>query len=177
MNTDILQKAEKDYLRSDIPDFEVGDTVAVHTIIREKGKDRIQVFKGVVIAMKGSGTSKTFTVRKVATGGIGVEKIFPLHSTNIQKVEFVKKGKVRRSKLYYMRKRIGKQATKITEGEMSESMKAQHESLEKVEEEVTVVESKESESAEGETKEEKTGEKSETPKKETKDEAEEEKKE
>ncbi|MBN1331403.1 50S ribosomal protein L19 [Candidatus Dojkabacteria bacterium] len=129
MDTDILNKAEQTYLKTDIPEFEVGDTIAVHTIIREKGKQRIQVFKGVVIAIKGSGTRKTFTVRKVATGGIGVEKILPLHSPNIKKIEFIKKGKVKRSKIYYMRKRIGKLATKISEGEMRESMKKQHESL------------------------------------------------
>ena len=133
MNTDILKKAEKDYLKSDIPTFEVGDTIAVHTIIREKGKERVQIFKGIVISIKGSGTGKTFTIRKVATGGVGVEKILPLHSPNIKKIEFIKKGKVRRSRIFFMRDRIGKQATKITEGEMSAAMKAQHESLEEKE--------------------------------------------
>ena len=138
MNTDILKKVETEYLKTDIPEFGVGDTIAVHTIIREKGKKRVQIFRGVVIAIKGSGTRKTFTIRKVATGGIGVEKILPLHSPNIEKIDFIKKGKTRRSKLFFMRDRIGKRATKVTEGEMSETMKAQHESLKevKVEEEV-----------------------------------------
>lgn len=135
MNTDILKKAEADYIKTDLPEFEVGDTIAVHTIIREKGKKRVQIFKGIVIAIKGSGTRKTFTIRKVATGGIGVEKILPLHSPNIKQIDFIKKGKTRRSKLYFMRNRIGKLATKVSEGAMSKSMKEQHESLEKVEEE------------------------------------------
>ncbi len=129
MDTKILEKVEQPYIRTDIPEFKVGDTVAVHTIIREKDKKRTQVFKGIVLAIKNSGTRKTFTVRKISYG-IGVEKIFPLHSTNIKKIEFIRKGKVKRSKLYYMRQRIGKRATKIAEGTISKAMADQHQSLE-----------------------------------------------
>jgi len=125
MDAKFLEKAEADQIRTDLVEFEVGDTIAVHNILREKGKQRTQVFTGIVIGIKGSGLRKTFTIRKLSAG-IGVEKIFPLHSPNIKKIEFVKKGKVRRSKLYYMRKRVGKKATKIAEGEISEAMKQQH---------------------------------------------------
>ncbi len=114
MDTQLLAKVEKDLKAKDIPKFNVGDTVSVHTIVREKDKQRVQVFKGIVLAIKKSGTSKTFTVRKISYG-IGVEKTFPMYSPNIEKIVFNKKGKVRRSKLYYMRSRIGKRATKIKE--------------------------------------------------------------
>lgn len=128
MDTKILEKVEQSYIKTNIPEFEVGDTVAVHTIIREKDKQRKQIFKGIVIAIKNSGARKTFTVRKISYG-IGVEKIFPIHSTNISKIEFIRKGKVKRSKLYYMRERIGKRATKIAEGTISKGMSQQHESV------------------------------------------------
>lgn len=125
---------EKDQLKKKKINFNVGDSIAVHSIIgTEKGKPRVQVFKGVVIRIKGSGASKTFTVRKIATGGIGVEKIIPLNSPSIKKIEFIKKGKVRRSKLYYLRDRVGKKALKVMEGtltkkeakEIEEAMEAQ----------------------------------------------------
>jgi len=93
--------------------FRVGDTVRVLYRIREGDKKRIQPFEGIVIAMRGAGVSRTFTVRKIASQGIGVERIFPLHSPNIQKVEVVRAGKVRRAKLYYLRKRVGKKAIKV----------------------------------------------------------------
>jgi len=117
-------------IRKDIPEFEVGDSIAVHNILREKGKERVQVFRGIVLAIKGSGLAKTFTIRKISSG-IGVEKIFPFNSPSIKKIVFEKKGKVRRAKLYYMRKRIGRSAIKITEGSISESMKQQHAKLKK----------------------------------------------
>ncbi len=128
MDTKLLKTAEKDYMKKNIPVFDVGDTIAVHTIIREKDKQRIQIFRGIVIAIKNSGARRTFTVRRISSG-IGVEKIFPLYSPNIKKIEFIKKGHVRRSKLYYMRNRIGKQAMKIKEGILKLSQKKQHDSV------------------------------------------------
>ncbi len=95
--------------------FSPGDRVRVHYLIREEDKERIQPFEGVVIAIKGKGASKTFTVRKIASANIGVERIFPLQSPNIEKIEIVKEGKARRSKLYYLRGRTGKQAMKVKE--------------------------------------------------------------
>lgn len=99
-----------------LPDFRSGDTIRISYKIIEGEKTRIQPFQGIVIARKGSGVSKTFTVRKIAAGGIGVERIFPLYSPNISKVEILKRGKVRRAKLYYLRGRKGKQAMKVKEG-------------------------------------------------------------
>ncbi|NIV97124.1 50S ribosomal protein L19 [candidate division KSB1 bacterium] len=96
-------------LKNDIPDFGPGDTVAVHTKVKEGDKERIQVFEGVVIKRKGSGTNETFTVRKISNG-IGVERIFPLHSPNIDKLVTLRSGKVRRAKLYYLRDLKGKAA-------------------------------------------------------------------
>lgn len=96
-------------LREDIPEFHSGDTIAVHVKVREGDKERIQIFQGVVIQMKGAGINKTFTVRKISNG-IGVERIFPLHSPNIARIERVREGKVRRAKLYYLRNLTGKAA-------------------------------------------------------------------
>lgn len=118
MNANILKKVETKQLKTDLPPFGPGDTIAVHTVIREGDKKRVQVFKGIVLTIKGSGARKTFTVRKISFG-VGVEKIFPLHSPNIEKIELLKKGKVRRAKLYYMRDRIGKKALKIKAGTLS----------------------------------------------------------
>ncbi len=98
-----------------IPTFNVGDTVKVHYKIIEGDKERVQPYEGIVIAKKGSGEAKTFTVRRIGVGGVGVERIFPLLSPNIVKVEIIKHGKVRRAKLYYLRDRKGKSATKIKE--------------------------------------------------------------
>ncbi len=95
--------------RTDLPDFKPGDTVRVHVRVVEGEKERVQVFEGVVISMRGGGNSRTFTVRKVS-GGIGVERIFPYNSPMIRTVEVSRKGRVRRSKLYYLRKRVGKRA-------------------------------------------------------------------
>jgi large subunit ribosomal protein L19 len=96
-------------MRLDIPDFAAGDTVKVYVKIKEGEKERIQMFQGVVISKRGSGTGATFTVRKVSYG-IGVERIFPLHSPAIDKIEVITRGRVRRSKIYYLRKLRGKAA-------------------------------------------------------------------
>lgn len=105
----LINLVEEKELRKDLEPFSVGNTVKVHVIIREGDKERIQVFKGDVIAKKGSGASETFTVRKISFG-IGVERIFPLHSKMIKKVEVVRKGRIRRAKLYYLRNLKGKAA-------------------------------------------------------------------
>ena len=100
-------------LKAEVPVINIGSTVRVHVKIREGERERIQVFEGTVIAKKGSGVSSTFTVRRVAYG-CGVERVFPVHSPNVAKVELVRNGKVRRSKLYYLRDRVGK-AAKVKE--------------------------------------------------------------
>ncbi|MEM8961184.1 MAG: 50S ribosomal protein L19 [Acidobacteriota bacterium] len=104
-----LYKVEEPYLKSDVPEFRAGDTVRVHVRVVEGKKSRIQIFKGVVIARKGGGTRATFTVRKIS-GGIGVERVFPLHSPSIEKIDVDRLGKVRRAKLYYLRELRGKAA-------------------------------------------------------------------
>lgn len=115
MNVNLLNKVESGYMRNDANSFAVGDTVKVYNIIREGEKSRVQIFRGVVIAKKGSGTRASFTVRKISDG-IGVEKIFPTHSPNVQKIEVVRTGKVRRAKLYFLRDRVGKAALKVKSG-------------------------------------------------------------
>lgn len=110
---DALKLIAQDSLKSDAPVIEIGDTVKVHVKIREGDKERIQLFEGTVIARKGSGVSETFTVRRVSYG-VGVERVFPVHSPNVAKVEVVRHGRVRRSKLYYLRDRVGK-AAKVKE--------------------------------------------------------------
>jgi large subunit ribosomal protein L19 len=107
---DIIKKITEEQLRDNIPHFRAGDTVRVHFTVREGEKERIQVFEGVVIGISGSGLSETFTVRKISAGGIGVERIFPLHSPRIDHIELAKIGRVRRAKLYYLRERSGKAA-------------------------------------------------------------------
>jgi len=107
---DIIKKITEEQLRDNIPHFRAGDTVRVHFTVREGEKERIQVFEGVVIGLSGSGLSETFTVRKISAGGIGVERIFPLHSPRIDHIELSKIGRVRRAKLYYLRSRRGKSA-------------------------------------------------------------------
>lgn len=104
-----LNDVEAPYLRSDIPDFRPGDTVKVHVRVIEGSKERIQLFQGVVIARRGGGTRETFTVRKISSG-VGVERIFPLHSPTIEKLEVARRGRVRRAKLYYLRDLRGKAA-------------------------------------------------------------------
>ncbi len=105
----VLEKIEKEQMRFDMPDFRPGDTVKVHVKIREAGKERVQVFEGVVIRRRGGGARETFTVRKVSYG-VGVERTFPLHSPMIEFIELVQRGKVRRARLYYLRKLQGKAA-------------------------------------------------------------------
>ncbi len=109
-----LKKIEEGQLKDNIPDFKAGDNVRIHVRLKEAGKERIQIFEGTVIRRKGGGARASFTVRKVSYG-IGVERTFPLHSPLIKKIQVVSSGKVRRSKLYYLRERTGK-AAKITEG-------------------------------------------------------------
>ena len=106
---DALKMIAQDSVKKEIPQFDIGDTVRIDVNIREGERERIQVFEGTVIARKGSGISETFTVRRVSYG-VGVERVFPIHSPNIDKVERVRNGRVRRSKLYYLRDRFGKAA-------------------------------------------------------------------
>lgn len=101
-------------IRSDLPVFHAGDTISVHVKVVEGDKERIQQFQGIVMGIKGSGIGKTFRVRKISNG-VGVERIFPIHSPNIAKIDKIREGKVRRAKLYYLRKLTGKSATKIKE--------------------------------------------------------------
>jgi len=104
-----LDLVEKSRLRDDIPEFWAGDTVRVHVRVVEGTRSRIQVFEGVVLARKGGGIRETFTVRKISFG-VGVERTFPVHSPVIEQIEVVRRGKVRRAKLYYLRDRVGKKA-------------------------------------------------------------------
>lgn len=105
----LTDSVEQSQLRADIPDFAPGDTVKVHVKVIEGNRERVQVFQGVVIARRGSGAGESFKVRKLSFG-VGVERTFPLHSPNIEKIEMVTRGDVRRAKLYYLRDRVGKSA-------------------------------------------------------------------
>ena len=105
----ILQDVEREQLRSDLPQFDPGDTLRVNVRVREGDKERLQAFEGVCIARKGSAASETFTVRKVSSG-IGVERVFPIHSPSIESITVVRRGRVRRAKLYYLRNLRGKAA-------------------------------------------------------------------
>ena len=109
----VIDQLEKSQMRMDVPSFRPGDTVRVHSRIVEGDKERVQSFEGVVIARKGGGTRETFTVRKTSYG-VGVERIFPVHSPQIEKIEVIRLGKVRRAKLYYLRNLTGK-ASRIAE--------------------------------------------------------------
>ncbi len=106
---ELLRSAQEKYLKKDIPDFRVGDTVRVHVKVKEGDKERIQAFEGVVIRKRGGGTDATFTVRKVSFG-VGIERTFPLHAPVVDKIEVLKRGIVRRARLYYLRERKGKAA-------------------------------------------------------------------
>ena len=110
----VIEKIQQQQLRKDMPPFKVGDSVRVFSRIKEADRERIQLFSGIVINKQGRSLSETFTVRKVV-GGYGVERVYPLHSPFIQKIEVERAGRVRRAKLYYLRNRVGKTATKVEE--------------------------------------------------------------
>lgn len=119
MQNRLIDQIEQEQLKKDVQPFRVGDTVRVHTKIKEidaegKGRWRIQIFSGVVIGRQGHGINETFTVRRISYGE-GVERVFPVHTPMIDKVEVERAGKVRRSKLYYLRDRLGKEATRVAE--------------------------------------------------------------
>ena len=114
MSQALFDKIEAEQLRAESLRFKAGDIVKVHTAVKEGGKERTQVFQGIVLGIRGRGLNATFTVRRISYGE-GVEKIFPVNSPNVQKVEVERAGKVRRAKLNYLRKRIGKRATLVPE--------------------------------------------------------------
>ncbi|XUW93993.1 50S ribosomal protein L19 [Wukongibacter sp. M2B1] len=113
MNMEIIKALDLEQLKSDIPEFSVGDTVKVHLKVKEGKRERIQIFEGVVLKRQNGGVRETFTVRKISYG-VGVEKTLPLHSPKIDKIEVTRRGKVRRAKLNYLRERVGK-AAKVKE--------------------------------------------------------------
>ena len=107
--SEIIKNIEAEQLKAEVPQFNVGDTVKVYGKIKEGNRERVQVFEGTVIKKQGGSNRATFTVRKLSNG-VGVEKTWPLHSPNVEKVDIVRRGKVRRAKLYYLRDRVGKKA-------------------------------------------------------------------
>ena len=109
MKVDLIKTLDAQNVKSEMPVIRIGDTVRVHIKIKEGSKERIQIFEGTVIAKKHGGVNETFTVRRISYG-VGVEKVFPVHSPNVVQVETVRKGNVRRAKLYYLRGRVGKAA-------------------------------------------------------------------
>ena len=109
MNNNLVKEVTATQLKKDVPAFSSGDTVKVSVRITENGKSRIQVFEGVVIARRGSGIAETFIIRKMS-GAVGVERVFPIHSPNVANIEVLKRGKVRRHKIFYLRERSGKAA-------------------------------------------------------------------
>ena len=132
MKQSLLDKIESEQFRKDAPDFGVGDSVRVHTKVVEGDKERIQVFAGVVIGQRGRGLNATFTVRRISYGE-GVERVFPLHSPRVDKIEVERKGSVRRAKLTYLRKRLGKRATLVKEKDTRRSTPAGNSSASKPE--------------------------------------------
>ena len=106
---DVLKAVKQEYIKTDVPAFNVGDTVKVHVKIKEGNRERIQIFEGFVLKRQNGGIGETFTVRRIASG-VGVEKTFPIHSPLVEKIEVVRHGKVRRARLHYMRERTGKSA-------------------------------------------------------------------
>jgi large subunit ribosomal protein L19 len=119
----IIEEIERTQIKKDIPDFRVGDTVKVHLKIIEGDKERIQIYEGIVIKRQGIKARETFTVRKIVQS-VGVEKTFPVNSKMISRIQVIRTGKVRRAKLYYLRKRIGSAATKIEEAGTREENKS-----------------------------------------------------
>lgn len=114
-----IRELEKTTLKAEVPDFNVGDTVRVEVEIVEGEKTRLQAFEGIVIARKGAGSRETFTLRRIASG-VGVERTFPLHSPRVASIGVVRRGKVRRAKLYYLRKKVGKKA-RVKEGRLTKA--------------------------------------------------------
>lgn len=110
---DIIKAIEAEQLKSEVTPFNVGDTVKVHVKVKEGNRERIQIFEGIVLKRQNGSSRETFTVRRISYG-VGVERTFPLHSPRIEKIEVIRRGKVRRAKLYYLRERVGK-ATKVKE--------------------------------------------------------------
>ena len=110
---DLVKALSAQYMKQDVPEAKIGDTVRVHVKVKEGARERIQVYEGIVIARKHGGIEETITVRRISYG-VGTEKVFPLHSPTIEKIETVRRGKVRRAKLYYLRNRVGK-AAKVKE--------------------------------------------------------------
>src|SRR5574344_226524 len=109
MNKNLVKEVAATQIKKNLPDFSSGDTVKVYVKITENGKSRLQAYEGVVMCRRGGGIAETFTVRKVSSA-IGVERVFPLHSPNVTRIEVIKRGKVRRNKIHYLRKRSGKAA-------------------------------------------------------------------
>lgn len=109
MATDVMAKLSGENMKTDIPEFRVGDTVRVHVNIREMDKERVQAYEGIVIARGGRGATATYTVRRISHG-VGVERVFPVHSPYVAKIEVVRQSRVRRAKLYFLRDRVGKRA-------------------------------------------------------------------
>lgn len=112
----VIDKIEREQMKDEVPEFSQGDTVNVHSRVVEGGKERIQVFKGIVMGRRGSGVNEAFTVRKISNGE-GVERVFQIHSPKVAKIEVAKRGKVRRAKLNYLRDRVGKAATNVKAAE------------------------------------------------------------
>ena len=119
---DVIAEIEKGQMKKNVPNFKVGDTVKVFSKILEGGKERLQGFEGIVIKRSGGSVRENFTVRKLVQG-VGVERTFPVHSPKVDRVEVLRSGKVRRAKLYYLRQRIGGQATKVDEADKIEGTK------------------------------------------------------
>ncbi|ANW99338.1 50S ribosomal protein L19 [Thermoclostridium stercorarium subsp. thermolacticum DSM 2910] len=110
---DIIRELEKEYMKKDVPDVRVGDFVKVSVKVKEGSRERLQAFEGTIIGIHGSGISRAIVVRRVSFG-IGVERVFPIHSPNVESIEIIRRGRVRRAKLYYLRERVGK-AAKVKE--------------------------------------------------------------
>lgn len=154
MDTQFIDKVEKKYVKRDL-DVQPGDTVKVYLRITEGGKERVQVFEGVVIAIKGSGLGKSITVRKISHG-VGVEKILPINSPIVKKIDVTKRGEVRRSKLYYMRDKVGKRSLDVQlDEEFEEILGTEETTKEDVKEETDSPESKEEPKKESKEKDEK----------------------